>query len=98
MTRQKRAVALLLSVAVVFFLLSSPALILIHAGHDCVGEGCEICEMLCVCAERLRQLAIVAVSLMLAAAAAALFCDCAAGSASYHTFHTLVTLKVKLSN
>ena len=98
MTQQKHALALLLAVALIIVLLSSSALIVIHADHDCVGESCEICEMLCVCAERLQQLAVAVVLIVLAVAATALFRDRAADAAFSHTAHTLVALKVKLSS
>lgn len=98
MTQQKRTFALLLAVALILFLLSSSAFIVIHADHDCIGEGCEICEMLCVCVERLRQLAVAVILIVLAVAVSALFRDCAADAAFSRISHTLVALKVKLSN
>ena len=98
MTQQKRIFALLLAVAVILFLLSSSAFIVIHADHDCIGEGCEICEMLCICAERLQQLAVAVILIVLAAAVSALFCDCVTDVAFSRASYTLVALKVKLSN
>ena len=98
MEKKNRTLALLLSFAVIFFLLSSSAFIVIHADHDCIGEGCEICEILCICAERLQQLVITFVLIMLVAAASTFFCGCVADFVFSLTSHTLVSLKVKLSN
>ena len=98
MTKTKRALALLLAVAVIFVLFSSSALIVLHADHDCIGEGCEICELLCVCAECLRQLAVAVIVIALAMATFILFHNCVADAAFPRTSCTLVTLRVKLSN
>ena len=44
MSNQKRILALVLCVGMLFVLFASSAYIAYEAEHDCVGENCEICE------------------------------------------------------
>ena len=44
MNKQKRALALILCVGIIFVLFASSACIAHEAEHDCIGENCEICE------------------------------------------------------
>lgn len=98
MTQQKRILALLLSIAVILFLLSSSAFIVTHADHDCVGENCPVCEQLYSCAQNLKNLS---VSLLVAASTVALAFSLCGGMkwlTPVFALHTPVLLKVKLSN
>ncbi len=97
MIRPKRP-ASVLALLVALVMLFSVLYIALEADHDCCGEGCSVCALIRVCEDLLRDL------LPAAAFAAAARCfftlagtfadtDCR----SAHP-HTLITLKVKLSD
>lgn len=44
MSKAKRAAALLACIGMILVLFTSSAYIALEAGHDCVGEHCEVCE------------------------------------------------------
>lgn len=46
MNRNRRRLALLVCVGFAAFLLTAFAFIALEAGHDCAGEGCEICTQI----------------------------------------------------
>ena len=94
----RRTLALMLAAAVLFLLFSSAALPVLHADHDCSGEGCVICELLCACAQRLLRLAVRLTGMAAAAALVLLLRRFAAHPAASGVSHTLITQKVKLSN
>ena len=98
MAGQKRAFALLLYAALLFLLLATPALFVVHANHDCSGEGCEICALLDLCALRLRQFAPALIHVAWIAAVARRLYLCAANVDFSSASRTLVALKIKLSN
>ena len=98
MTGQKRAFALLLCAVLLFLLLASPALFVVHADHDCSGEGCEICALLDLCALRLRQLTPALMHAAWIMAVARCLHLCAANVEFSSASRTLVALKIKLSN
>ena len=97
MIRSKR-LASVLALLVAFIMLFSVLYIALEADHDCCGEGCAICAQIQVFEDLLR-------SLMTAAAfVAAVWCLCAlsrvfadADCCPAHP-HTLILLKVKLSD
>ena len=79
-------------------LLVSGALIAAHAQHDCTGGGCPVCAAISNWERLLRGMALAA-----ALGSVSLLIRCASGiSASVRlhgaSAHTLVTLKVKLSD
>lgn len=98
MAGQKRAFALLLCAALLFLLLVSSALLVVHANHDCSGEGCEICALLDLCALRLRQLATALILVAWIAAVTRYLRLYAANTEFSPASRTLVALKIKLSN
>lgn len=82
----------------VFIMLFSVLFIALEADHDCYGEGCAVCAQIRVCAKLLRNL------IIFAAPVTAVWClntllnifadaDCSSGCP-----HTLIDLKVKLSD
>lgn len=97
MTKKNRRAALLLSVAVVFVVLSSVLYIAHEANHDCIGEGCPICAQIEICEHILKALsgasaaASAAVLTYMMPAQAIRFADRVPGN-------TPVMLKVKLLN
>ncbi len=97
MIRPKRFAAAL-ALLVAFLMLFSVLFIALEADHDCCGEGCAVCAQILACEDLLRNL------MTASALAAAVWCfytlcrvfadaDCC----SEHP-HTLIALKVKLSD
>lgn len=97
MTKAKRlfsALALLLALVMLFSVLY----IALEADHDCCGECCVICACLRACEKLLRELlpaAALLPAVWLSCAPIRFFAD--AEGFSVHP-HTLISLKVKLSN
>ena len=58
MKRTSRALALLMGVFLALVLLASSAYLAHEAQHDCVGEGCEICENIARMGALLRSFAL----------------------------------------
>ncbi len=56
MTTKNRAVALLLSVAILSAVILSVVFIAEEVGHDCTGEDCPICHEIKVCVKTLTLL------------------------------------------
>ena len=97
MNKPKR-LASVLALLVAFIMLFSVLYIALEADHDCCGEGCAICMQIRVCEGLLRNLL---PALLLAAAARCLFAlSRVSADADYRAFHphTLIALKVKLSD
>ena len=98
MTKRNRILALVTAAVVLFVMLTSVFFIAAEAGHDCIGDGCEICCQVNACRAVLRGLALAVIAAALAAAAGAvLCCDFAAWQEQARSC-TLVSLKVKLSD
>lgn len=98
MAKRNRILALVTAAVVLFVMLTSAFFIAAEAGHDCIGDGCEICCQVNACRAVLRGLALVIIAAALAATAcAALRCDFAAWQGQARSC-TLVSLKVKLSD
>ena len=97
MNKPKRLASVLV-LLVAFLMLFSVLFIALEADHDCCGDGCAVCAQIQVCEDLLRSLTTVGV---LTAAAWCLYTlsrvfadtDCC----SVHP-HTLIALKVKLSD
>ncbi len=98
MATKKRTLAFIMAIVIVFVMLFSVFFITRNATHCCAQDGCPICQQLEFCENALYGMVAIA-------AACVLFlfpltrCD---GSVSFRpsriSFHTLVSLKVKLSN
>lgn len=98
MTNKNRLVALVLSLTVLFVMLSSVFFIAIEADHDCTGEDCPICYQISVCENTLKSIS-QAVLVVVIAAFIGLFSLTMPSFTKKMVFNTsLVTLKVKLSN
>lgn len=97
MNKPKRFAAAL-ALLVAFLMLFSVVYIALEADHDCCGEGCAVCAQIQACEDLLRNLMTASVL------AAALWCLYALNrvSADADRFvfqpHTLIALKVKLSD
>ncbi len=94
-SRRLASVLVLLAACIMLF---SVLFIGLEADHDCCGEGCAVCAQIQVCEDLLRNL-ITAAALVMAAwclyAPIRVFAD--ASFCSVHP-HTLIVLKVKLSD
>lgn len=90
--------ASVLALLVAFIMLFSVLFIALEADHDCCGEGCAVCAQIQACEDLLRNLLMVPV---LAAAVRCLYALSRvlseAGYCAFHP-HTLVVLKIKLSD
>lgn len=87
------------AIAVLFCLaaLSSSLLILVEADHDCVGNDCEVCALISVCASAFKFLGTAApLALYAVITSTALLPDRTARVAAAPS--TLITMKVKLSD
>ncbi len=98
MTKKNRAMALLLAVAFVFVMLFSFLFLADNADHHCTQDDCAICQHLEACEQNLQGVALVAVAMALSA-----FLSRGEEKADVFFvhpgfFHSLVSLKVKLSN
>ena len=98
MNRKKSLLTSILCGIFVAVLVVSGALIATHLQHDCPGENCPVCAAISTWEQLLRGMALVAVL-----GSVSLLIRCASGiSASVRLHgapaHTLVTLKVKLSD
>ena len=97
MNKPKR-LASVLALLAAFILLFSVLFIALEVDHDCCGEGCAICAQIQVCEDLLRNLLTIAI---LAAAARCCFAPvCGFADRDYCSVHphTLIALKVKLSD
>ena len=98
MAKRNRILALVTAAVVLFVMLTSAFFIAAEAGHDCIGDGCEICCQVNACRAVLRGLAQAVIASALAAAACAVLrFDFAAWQEQARSY-TLVSLKVKLSD
>ena len=98
MNRKKRLLSSLLCVIFVAALIVSGALIATRLQHECLGESCPVCAAISGWERLLRGMALAAAlesALLLAQRALGVFL---AARFNGTTAHTLVTLKVKLSD
>ena len=96
--RKKRLLSSLLCVIFVAALIVSGALIATRLQHECLGESCPVCAAISGWGRLLRGMALAAAlesALLLAQRALGV---CLAARFNGTTAHTLVTLKVKLSD
>lgn len=98
MTSKKKLLSMLIAAALVLAMLSPIVYIAAESGHDCIGDGCEICCRINACCDTLRILSLAvcaaafAAALIRALSSLTSFCTKSCGS------YTLVSLKVKLSD
>lgn len=97
MTRPKRLAAVL-ALLVAFVMLFSVLYIALEADHDCSGDDCVICAQLQICGNLLRSLFLTAALLAAAGAFCTLAGFVAVEDSGFSRLHTLIALKVKLSD
>ena len=93
--KQLRALTALLLALVMILSISFIAL---NADHDCCGEDCRICAQIRACEELLHDLLPVAAVLLAAWGVSSPGTVPSADTAVFACPHTLITLKVKLSD
>ena len=98
MSKKKRILTALLAIAVFFVMLCSVLYIAAEADHDCIGENCPICQYIVNCQNILSNLSLAAGAALFTAALAYSLCRVIFADTGKITNHTLVTLKVKISN
>ena len=97
MIKQKQLTAVL-ALLLAFVMLFSVLYIAFEADHDCCGEDCAVCAQLHACEELLRNLLQAALLLSAACCFCALCRAAAEPRVRPERPHTLILLKVKLSN
>ena len=97
MNKPKRLAAVL-AVLLAFIMLFSAVYIALEADHDCCGENCVICAQLRACEELLRNLLLTAALLSAAGCLCALSRVISRAASRFVACHSLIALKVKLSN
>ncbi len=97
MNKPKR-LASMLALLAAFIMLFSVLFIALEADHDCCGEDCAICTQIRACENLLRNLLTVAVFAAAARCCFALVFGFAGTECRCLRSHTLITLKVKLSD
>lgn len=88
------ALALLLALIMLFSVLY----IALEADHDCCGDDCAVCAQLQVCENLLHNLLLTTAVLIAAWSFCALISFVAAEGSGFVRPHTLIALKVKLSD
>lgn len=97
MNRPKQLVTIL-ALLLALVMLFSAVYIVLEADHDCGGEDCLVCAQLRACEELLRNLLLTAVLLSAAGCLCALSRVIARAASRFVACHSLIALKVKLSN
>ena len=96
--KQTRALALLLSAAMLLVLLASTTFMASHADHDCTGDTCLICQQINVCTQHLKTVSLAVAAALLFAAFLCLARASMPSAAPCMTRQTLITCKVKLTD
>ena len=93
-----KRLAAVLAVLLAFVMLLSVLFIALEADHCCCGDDCAICAQLSVCENLLQNLLPLAVLLTVAHSLCAPVRSAADGVLRFAGPHTLIVLKVKLSD
>lgn len=93
-----KCLASALAVLLALVMLFSVLYIALEADHDCCGEDCLVCAQLRACEDLLRNLLLTAALLSAAVCFCALSRVIARAASRFVACHSLIALKVKLSN
>ena len=100
MTKSRnRAISWIMLVVFSLVIFCSSVFMIVHAEHDCTGEGCSVCTELAECYKMLRALGTAAAGKLrpaLMIPAVYIYCGIVLKTRSAHT--TLISLKVELLN
>lgn len=98
MIKNKKRLALIVAAVFCFAMLFSALFIIAESNHDCTGENCKICYQINVCEQTLKNLVSVVLAIIISCLIKFLYAKLN-GFILLRTYsHSLVTLKVKLSN
>ena len=98
MLKNKNLIAGIVCAVFVFTLLFSVIFIAVEIHHDCTGENCPICMEIQACVQTLQTLGAALAPIILSITAIYSLVICAARSCHRSALHTLVSLKVKLTD
>lgn len=98
MKNYKKVLASLAVTLILFAVISSLFVIEHEANHQCVGEGCPVCEIISVCQITVKTVADVSAVFALSAVLFKLACFSVSDNYSVPDDDTLISLKVKLLN
>ncbi|WP_312428405.1 AraC family transcriptional regulator [Lacrimispora sp.] len=98
MAKNKKLLAGFITLAILFMLLFSVFYITAEARHQCIGEDCPICLEVQACVQALNTLGTGIAPVVSVFAAACFFVICVTPVFHRNPSHTLVSLKVKLTN
>jgi hypothetical protein len=98
MCKNKKVLALILSLAIVFVLLFSVFYIAKEAHHTCIGDNCPICQEIEVCLQALNNIGLALIIAVSALVISYCTINSFAALSNKNVFNTLVNLKVKLTN
>lgn len=97
--KKHRILACVLCVVFVAVLFVSEAYIGTYTRHDCIGENCPVCAMLSSCEQLMKRFAAYgAIAAFMGVCALSYGCVRLLRRVRANSAHTLVALKVKLSN
>ena len=97
-SKAKRIAAGVMGLTLLLVLLLAALFLIAEADHDCAGEDCPICAVMCSCAQALRRFGAAARSLSAAAAPAVCFLFAAALCAPLLALETPVSRRSRLNN
>ncbi|ADL02788.1 hypothetical protein [Lacrimispora saccharolytica] len=98
MVKNRKLLARLMTLAVIFMLLFSVLFITAESRHNCIGENCPICLEVQACIQVLNNLGTGLFTVAAVFAATQFFIICTNPVIHRNPSHTLVSLKVKLTN
>jgi len=95
--KKSKHIALLLCIALCFIMFFSVVFIVMEADHDCTGANCSICIEIQSCTSVLKSVAAIGISIAVFAPIFLNLCGFRIFGFE-HRSHTLISLKVKLTN
>lgn len=66
MTKNKRLIAIIVAVSLMFVMISSAIFVIHNVEHDCIGDGCQICAQISFCKQIVKALTITVIALYIA--------------------------------
>lgn len=98
MEKRRKLLALMTAVAIFFVMLSAVFYIVVEVDHDCKGHDCPICEQISICENTLKNLCVTARIVLVYPVLIYVLSSILGDWGKSILRHTLITLKVKLSN
>ncbi len=98
MAKRNRIIAFALAAIVIFVMAFSLYIVAAEAHHDCCGEHCPVCELIAVCENNIKTIALILVFVTLIAALSLSYRVSGTFRGILCYAQTPITLKVKLTN